>query len=53
VPARILLAEDNIVNQRVASGLLIDADAVDIVSNGFAALAAMGSSHPSMREDVL
>jgi two-component system sensor histidine kinase/response regulator len=44
VPARVLLAEDNIVNQRVAVGLLTRrGHIVDVVNNGFEALAAMAS----------
>ena len=42
--ARVLLAEDNIVNQRVAAGLLTRrGHAVDVVANGLDALAAMAA----------
>jgi two-component system sensor histidine kinase/response regulator len=45
VRARVLLAEDNIVNQRVAVGLLTRrGHAVDVVENGLQALSAMTSS---------
>jgi two-component system, sensor histidine kinase and response regulator len=45
VPARILLAEDNIVNQRVAVGLLTRrGHTVHLAANGFEALAALESS---------
>jgi two-component system sensor histidine kinase/response regulator len=45
VRARILLAEDNIVNQRVAVGLLTRrGHAVDVAVNGLEALAALESS---------
>ena len=50
--ARILLAEDNVVNQRVAVGLLTRrGHSVDVANNGLEALAALGSVAVRRRAD--
>ncbi len=53
-PLRILLAEDNLVNQKVAAGLLErQGHAVEVVGDGAAALAALAAAAPGHYDAVL